>query len=270
MNALLKVNGATRLYGIVGDPVAQARSPEVYCQRFAEAGLNAVLVPLQVTAENFDRVMPSLMAISNLDGLLVTAPYKARMLPFAARLGTAAACIGAVNALRREADGSWSADIFDGEGFTRGLLAKGETLAGRHVLMFGAGGAGSAIACALAGNGVASIRIVNPDPARTAQLVASMNAAFPGCDVAAASASRIGFNMIVNASPVGMQPGDGLPGDLGQLTPDVLVGDVVVAAAPTPLLREAIKQGCRWSNGHDMHSGQIGAIMGFFTSALPS
>jgi shikimate dehydrogenase len=78
MSTPLKVNGATRLYGIVGDPVVQARSPEVYCERFAAAGLNAVLVPMQVTVENFDQVMPAVLAISNLDGLLVTAPFKAR------------------------------------------------------------------------------------------------------------------------------------------------------------------------------------------------
>lgn len=264
MSTPLKVNGATRLYGIVGDPVVQVRSPEVYCERFAAAGLNAVLVPLHVTAENFDKVMPSLMALSNLDGLLVTAPFKARMLPFAARLGAAAACIGAVNALRREADASWSADMFDGEGFVRGLLTKGERLQGRRVLMFGAGGAGSAIACALAGAGVASIRIVNPDAGQTAKLVAALARAFPACDVAEASGSRQGFDIIVNASPVGMRADDCLPGDFGTLTPEMLVGDVVVSDTPTAIVQKAIDSGCRWANGRDMHSGQIEAIMGFF------
>lgn len=270
MSTPLKVNGATRLYGIVGDPVIQARSPEVYCERFAAAGMNAVLVPVQVTAENFDKVMPSLLAVSNLDGLLVTAPFKARMLPFAARLGAAAACIGAVNALRREVDGSWSADMFDGEGFVRGLLAKGERLQGRRVLMFGAGGAGSAIACALAGAGVEAIRIVNPDVDRTARLVAALEKEFPACDIAEACVDRQGFDIIVNASPVGMKPGDGLPGDPGTLAPDMLMADVVVSLTPTAFVQKAIDSGCRWANGHDMHSGQIEAIMGFFVnSGLP-
>jgi shikimate dehydrogenase len=266
MNTPLEVNGATRLYGIVGDPVVQARSPEVYCARFAAAGLNAVLVPIQVKTEDFDRVIPGLMAIANLDGLLVTAPFKARMLPFAARLGAAAGCIGAVNALRRESDGTWSADMFDGEGFARGVLAKGERLVKRRVLLFGAGGAGSAIACALAGQGVESIRIVNPDPRRTEALVAALATAFPACDVAVASASRQGFDMVVNASPVGMRAGDGLPGDLGDLMPGTLVCDVVVSDTPTPILERAMDAGCRWTNGRDMHSGQIEAIMGFFHS----
>lgn len=267
MSTPLKVNGATRLYGIVGDPVTQVRSPEVYCARFAAAGLNAVLVPVQVTLENFDKVMPALMAIGNLDGLLVTAPFKARMLPFAARLGPAAACIGAVNALRRDADGSWSADMFDGEGFVRGLLNKGERLEGRRVLMFGAGGAGSAIACALAAAGVASIRIVNPDASRTTQLVAALAGAFPACDVAHACGSREGFDMVINASPVGMKPGDGLPGDLGILTPEIVVCDVVVSDTPTAIVQKAMDSGCRWANGRDMHSGQIEAIMGFFVNS---
>lgn len=263
MTGSLKITGATRLYAIVGDPVVQVRSPEVYTPRFAAAGMNAVLVPAQVRPENFDTVIPALMALGNLDGLLVTAPFKSRMLPFADRLGAAATCIGAVNALRREADGSWSGDMFDGAGFVRGIEAKGERLRGRRVLMYGAGGAGSAIACALAGAGVSSIRIVNPDPARTDALVAAMREAFPACDVAAA-VMPVDADMIVNASPVGMRPDDGMPGDIGALAPDTLVGDVVVSEAPTALIRHAIRYGCRWTNGHDMHSGQIEALMRFF------
>jgi shikimate dehydrogenase len=263
----VRVNGATRVFGIVGDPIVQARSPEVYCERFAAAGLNAVMVPLQVSDQDFAAVMPGLMRIGNLDGLLITAPHKARMTALADRLGPTAACIGAVNALRREADGSWSADMFDGEGFAQGVLAKGERLQGRHVLLFGAGGAGSAIACALAGHGAASIRIVNPDAERTTALVAALGAAFPACDIAAATDRRTGFDMVVNASTVGMRPGDGLPGDIGVLTPDMLVGDVVVCAEPTAIIAQAQAAGCRWFNGHDMHSGQISALMQFLAPA---
>ena len=128
--------------------------------------LNAVLVPALVPAEHFDKIIPGLMALGNLDGLLVTVPFKARMVPFASRLGATAQCISAVNALRREADGSWTGDMFDGEGFLRGVERKGERIRGRRVLMFGAGGAGSAVACALAGAGVESIGIVDPNAGR--------------------------------------------------------------------------------------------------------
>ena len=264
MTALVRITGATRLYAIVGDPVVQVRSAEAFTQRFADAGIDAVLVPAQVSLDRFDTVIPALMALGNLDGLLVTAPLKEKMAAFAGRLGAAAACIGAVNALRREPDGSWTGDMFDGAGFVRGIERKGERLRGRRVLMFGAGGAGSAIACALAEAGVQSIRIVNPDPGRSARLASALHRAFPDCDVALATASRDEFDMVVNASPVGMRAGDGLPGDIGALTAGTLVGDVVVCDAPTAIIHQAIQHVCAWVNGRDMHSGQIEAIMGFF------
>lgn len=269
MTNALRINGATRLYAIVGNPIVQVRSPEVFSERFAAANVNAVLVPAQVPSERFDEVIPALMALGNLDGLLVTVPFKARMLRFASRLGTAAKCIGAVNALRRDADGSWTGDMFDGEGFVRGIERKGERLGGRRVLMFGAGGAGSAIACALAGAGVKSIGIVDPNPGRIQVLVQALHNAFPGCELAAAVRNSGDADMIVNASPVGMRPGDGMPGDIGRLSGDTLVGDVVISESPTALIQHALRHGCRFVNGHDMHSGQIEAIMSFFSPIAP-
>ena len=264
MSKPVRITGTTRLYAIVGDPIVQVRSAEVFTQRFADEGIDAVLVPAQVSVENFEAVVAGLMALGNLDGLLVTVPLKEKLVRFATRLGPAAACIGAVNALKREADGSWSGDIFDGAGFVRGIERKGEHLQGRRVLMFGAGGAGSAIACALVEAGVHSIRVVNPEPRKIATLAAALQRSFPACDVGPAGASREGFDMVVNASPVGMRPGDGLPGDLGALREGALVGDVVVSDAPTAIIRKAIEHGCAWVNGRDMHSGQIDAIMRFF------
>ena len=78
-----RITGATRLYAIIGDPIAQVRSPEVFTERFAAAGMDAVLVPVHVPRDRFDAIVPALMALGNLDGLLVTVPFKARMVPFA-------------------------------------------------------------------------------------------------------------------------------------------------------------------------------------------
>ena len=266
----LTITGATRLYAILGDPIVQVRSPEVYTERFAAANVNAILVPALVPAHRFDEVVPALMALGNLDGLLVTVPFKARMLRFASRLGAAAKCIGAVNALRREADGSWTGDMFDGEGFVRGIERKGERIRGRRVLIFGAGGAGSAIACALAGAGVQSIGIVDPDARRVEALAEALRNAFPDCDLAPVTSKSSDVDMIVNASPVGMRPDDGMPSDIGSLSADTLVGDVVISESPTPLIQHALRHGCRCVNGHDMHSGQIEAIMNFFAPGTPS
>jgi shikimate dehydrogenase len=270
MTSTSRITGATRLYAIVGDPIVQVRSPEVFTERFAANGVNAVLVPAQVPAERFDEVIRALMALGNLDGLLVTVPYKARLLPFANRLGATAKCIGALNALRREADGSWTGDMFDGVGFVHGIERKGERIRGRRVALFGAGGAGSAIACALAEAGVRSIHIIDAETDRAEALTEKLRIAFPDCGLAVAASKPAGVDMVVNASPVGMRPGDGMPGDIGPLSADTLVGDVVISESPTALIQHALRHGCRCVNGQDMHSGQIEAIMNFFAPGTPS
>ena len=269
MSASIRITGATRLYAIVGDPIAQVRSPEVFSVRFADAGLDAVLVPWHVPSARFDAIVPALLALGNLDGVLVTVPFKARMAAFASRLGATAECIGAVNALRREADSSWTGDMFDGMGFVRGAERKGERIRGRRVALFGAGGAGSAIACALAEAGVESIEVIDVDRPKAEALVRRLKDAFPRCAWATASGVRGGIDMIVNASPVGMRPGDGLPGEMPPLDAGGLVGDVVIADAPTPIIRYAMRSGCRWVDGRDMHGGQVEAITAFFAAARP-
>ena len=266
MTGGVKISGATRLYPIIGDPIAQVRSPETITDGFAAKGLDAICIPLHVPVERFDAIIPALLAIPNIGGILVTVPFKARMLAFADRLGKAAKTIGAVNALRREPDGAWTGDMFDGVGFIRGALRKGEDLRGRRVALFGAGGAGSAIAYALADAGVRSIDIIDPDASRVAALIEKLGVAVPECAIKSASRWPDGVDMVVNASPVGMRDEDGLPGEIPRLDAGTLVGDVVIRAQPTPIVRHAIACGCRWVDGRDMHAGQVDAITTFFAS----
>jgi len=266
----MKITGTTRLYAIIGDPIAQVRSPQLYTERFAAAGIDAVLVPMHVPASRFDTIVPALLALGNLDGLLVTVPFKARMLPFAQRLGATARTVGAVNAFRREADGSWTADMFDGLGFVRGAERKGERIRGRHVTLFGAGGAGSAIACALAQAGVASIDIIETDARKAHALLAKLQPAFAHCAFGVAQGVRAGIDMVVNASPVGMRQGDQLPGPIGPLDPATLVGDVIISETPTAIIELATRCGCAWVNGRDLLAGQAEALSAFFASTSNS
>ena len=205
-----RIGGATRLFAIVGDPIAQVRSPAVYTERFAAEGIDAIMIPVHVPAARFDAIVPALLGVANLDAIVVTVPFKARMLAFADRLGATAACIGALNALRREPDGTWTGDMFDGEGFVEGARRKGLRIEGRRVALFGAGGAGSAIACALAKAGVHSVAIIDRDAARAHTLEARLAAAFPDVRFECAGGVPGASDMVVNATPVGMDDGDGL------------------------------------------------------------
>ncbi|SAK97829.1 shikimate 5-dehydrogenase [Caballeronia temeraria] len=263
------ITGRTRLYGIVGDPVAQVRSPEVYTRKFAEAGIDAVLVPMHIAASEVGAVLPALLRLKNLDGLLVTSPFKTHALAIADEVHSRGGRIGAVNALRRDDEGRWHADMFDGEGFVRGLLAKGHDVKAKRALVLGCGGAGAAIAVSLADAGVAHITLCDIDRAKASALAAQLSASCDGCEIVAGESDAHDVDIIVNASVVGMKANDGMPAPFARFRSDQLVGDVVLRppGEPTALIAKAIECGCPVVTGIDMHSGQIDAILEFFHAA---
>ncbi|MFI4986476.1 MAG: shikimate dehydrogenase family protein [Alphaproteobacteria bacterium] len=258
------VDGATRLYGIIGDPIAQVRSPEVMTARFRAAGRNAIMVPLHVLPERFDESVPALKSLANLDGLIITVPYKLRIVPHVDRLLPTGAAVRAINAMRREKDGSWSGDMFDGRGLVRSMAAEGLAIAGLRVMQLGAGGAGSAVAFAMAEAGAAALTLFDVAAAKAADLAARVAAAYPRCAVSVAPATVAGQDILINATPVGMTPGDGLPAELGTLDPALLVIDVVMKPPLTPLLRHAEACGCRTMGGRFMLAGQVEEVVRFF------
>ena len=132
------LNGKTRLYGIVGDPIEQVRSPEMVTYEMHRRGMNAVLIPMHVGTSEFDQTMPHILAIRNLDGLIFTIPFKAKAMLLAKHIGPQAGCVGAVNALARRADGTWSGEIFDGLGCLEGFRRRGYTFTNACVMLIGA------------------------------------------------------------------------------------------------------------------------------------
>lgn len=257
------VDGATRLYGIIGDPIAQVGSPRLYTERFRAAGRNAILVPLHVLPERFEEAVRGLKALANLDGLVITVPYKARIVPFVDRLRSMGEMVGAINVMRRDGDSRWTGDMFDGRGLLKAVRTEGHAVEGRRVMLIGAGGVGSAIAVALAEAGVAAITIFDVERTRAAALAERVARAFPACGTVVSEAVAKGHDMIVNASPVGMAAGDGLPAPLGRFDPGTLAFDVVVKSEPTPFMRHARSFGCATLGGYAMMVGQIDAALAF-------
>ncbi|WP_341909454.1 shikimate dehydrogenase [Polaromonas sp. YR568] len=264
MSSIPYPDGATRLFVIVGDPIVQVKSPTVYTRLFAERGINAVMVPIHVLPADMAALAPVLGAIQNLDGILVTAPYKNSLMGMASSLGPAAQCVGAVNALRRKSDGSWHGDLFDGAGFVVGARSRGIELAGRKVLMFGAGGAGSAIAYELAVGGVASIRVSDPDLGKVLRLAAAIRSARPGFNITASGTEVGNVDMVVNASTVGVGGSRGLPGSIPPLSESIAVGEVNVTELGTDLIQLAKAARAPWVDGAHMHAGQIDSLYNFF------
>jgi shikimate dehydrogenase len=243
------VNGSTRLFGIVGDPIAQVRSPEMVTWALRRRGLDAVLVPIHVREAEFDAVLPALMRVANLDGLVFTIPFKQRACALAASLGAQARAVGAINALARGADGRWHGEIFDGLGCVEGLRRAGVTVRGARVMLVGLGGAGTAIAAAFAAERPASMRLFDLDATRCERVAATVRAASPSTEV---------------ATPVGMLDDPCRPIDAARLPSSLVVFDAIVKPEVTPLLAFAASQGCRAIGGREMMRGQIARIVDFF------
>ena len=258
------VSGRTRLFGIVGHPIQQVRSPEMFTAEFRRRGCDAILVPLHVLPEDFDTALPQLLRLQNLGGLVFTIPFKARARALAEVIREQGTVVDAINALAKGADGRWYGDIFDGLGCVEAFRRRDLKLAGKRVMLLGAGGAGSAIAVAVGNERPASMRIFDVDAGRAAALKEKVARANPGLDVAAGSATTEGIDILLNASPVGMLGDARLPMDIATLPRDLVVFDAIVKPERTPLLEFAESCGCRVVYGREMMRGQISRMADFF------
>ena len=256
--------GTTDLYVILGDPVAQVQAPLIFNDIFRRAQRDAVMVAMRVTAADLSVVFAGLQRIENLRGVSVAIPHKAAMLNLVDDASEMARIVGATNAVRRNVDGRWFAEMFDGLGFVNGLAAAGHAIVGCHALLVGAGGGGSAIAAALLQNGVRHLRIADIDTPRVTAFVARLDQRWPGRVSVASTPDPAGCNLVINASPMGLAPTDPLPVDPAQMEPGTLVADIIMKPAETALLRAAAQRGLPTHAGILMFSHQIRLYGDFF------
>ena len=248
----MQVDGASRLMVIVGDPIAQVKSPAGMTAALQAAGINAVMMPIHVAPADLADVLQAMSRIRNLDGIIATIPHKFACYALCATASTRAHALQAVNIMRRNADGGWHGDMLDGLGFVTALRQAGGEPAGQRALLLGAGGAGSAIGLALLEAGAAHLAIHDPDIARRDALIARLSALFPG-HVGIGSPDPRGHQLIANATPSGMRPDDPSPVDLAGLDPSMVVGCVITAPAIPAWVAAARAVGCRASVGRDMY-----------------
>lgn len=246
-----RLDGATRLYLILGDPIAQVKSPWGVTQAFQERGHNALLAPLHIAPDDLAGFVRGVGKARNLDGLIVTVPHKFAAHAHCASATERADFLGAVNVMRRNVEGHWHGDQVDGLAYVEALRKKDFDPRGCRALLAGAGGAGSAIADALVRAGVASLAIHDGDTQRRDALIARLATLGPS-DVDAGSDAVAGFDLVINATPCGMRQGDPLPFDIDGLSPSTMVGDVVTLPEVTPWIAAARDKGCATVLGTDM------------------
>ncbi|MDK1389799.1 ThiF family adenylyltransferase [Sinorhizobium sp. 8-89] len=264
MKHIPNLDGRSRVYAVFGDPIAQVQTPHLINPIFAAAGANLYAVPFHVTAEHFDGAWNAFSAMSNLAGIGVTVPHKVAACARCATLTATAKAVGAVNAVQRGADGRMHGALFDGQGFVDGLGEAKSRLRDARVLMVGAGGAGRAIAFALAAEGVGQLDIIDPMGSSLVFTLEMFNAVRGReCARAADVSGGWDYDVVINASPIGIKGSAQFPMPEASLHADLLVADIASLTAQTPLLRAARAAGATTSDGNDMLSAQIKLIAGF-------
>jgi shikimate dehydrogenase len=260
----MRGSGKADVFVMLAHPVGHAKSPGIFNEIFEQKGLDSLMTPLSCRPEGFEALWAGITAAENIRGVIVSVPYKTAVFHKCAAAHDRAARVQSANSVRRQADGTWYADNFDGVGFIDGLRAGGHQIAGRRILQVGAGGAGSSLTYCLAEAGAEQIRLADIDPGRAETLAVLVAKAFPKCRVEVGDASPTGMDMVVNATPVGLKASDPFPLDVSKLTPDMTVVDIIMEPAETALLRKAKETGCRVQPGRPMMDFQVQAMSEFF------
>ncbi len=258
------ITGKTKLIAHLGYPTESFKAPMIYNPYFAKHGIDAVVVPMGCKAEDYAQFLKLTFKLSNIHGALVTMPHKVTTVALLNDASTTVKVAGACNAVRLGAGGQLEGDMFDGEGFVRGVLRKGRTIKGARVLVSGCGGVGSAIAASLAKAGVGTLGIFDAYTPMMDGLAGRLRAHYPAMELRTGSSDPAGFDVVVNATPLGMKDGDPLPFDMSRIAPSTFVGEVVMKTEITPFLEAARARGCAYQIGTDMLFEQIPAYLEFF------
>lgn len=258
------INGNTELIAHIGYPTHAFKAPMIYNPWFEQAGIDAVVVPMACQAQDYPAFLRAVFTLTNIRGALITMPHKVSTVGLLDEASATVQIAGSCNAVRRNDDGRLVGDMFDGAGFVRGVQRKGLQLAGARVLVAGSGGVGSAIAASLAAAGIAAISLYDSRAESANALADRLRQHYPALQVRTGSNDPAGHDLVVNATPMGMNDGDPMPMDVSRIAPTTFVGEVVMKTEMTAFLRAAQARGCAVQVGSDMLFEQIPAYLEFF------
>jgi shikimate dehydrogenase len=259
---MLSLPGQTMLYGIFGYPIGHSLSPLMHNTAFAYHGIEAVYLPFAVHPAHIEIAVKSIAALQ-MGGVNVTIPHKQAVLAWMDELSPEARLIGAINTIHLR-DGRLHGYNTDGTGFLRALEEVDCAVAGRTVMLLGAGGAARSIAVQLCLSGIGRLLLANRTRTRAEDLAAFLKRTVPHADISVVAmgesslaAQLLDTQIVVNATSIGMHPHDPLLLPPTALSPQHLVCDIVYRPLQTPLLRAAEQQGSRTVDGLGMllHQG---------------
>lgn len=260
----MNIDGNTELIAHIGYPTHSFKSPLIYNPYFEKEGINALVVPMGCKGEHYPAFLRSVFQLTNIRGALITMPHKVTTVGLLDEVTPTVKVAGACNAVKMDAQGRLVGDMFDGAGFVRGVQRKGFNLTGKRVMVVGTGGVGSAIAASMAAEKIAAISLFDVNTASCEALAQRLVKEYPTIQVGIGSNDPEGHDLVVNATPMGMNEGDPLPLDVSRLAPNTFVGEVVMRTEMTAFLQAAQQRGCHVQVGSDMLFEQIPAYLEYF------
>ena len=248
--------GGTALFTIIGSPVVQVVAPSIFNRLFAEYGHDAVLVAFDLRPGGVGAFFDAMRHTENFRGSFVTVPHKQEAARHMDELMSRSAALEVVNVVKR-VDGRLLGDMTDGSAFLVASRAHGLEPVGSRVAMIGGGGTATAIAHACAEHGVAELVLSVRNRARHDELRRVVGAVPNPPRLSFELDSLEGFDLVVNATSVGMNGDPDVPHPVDTLDPSSLVAEVVTLPRVTPWIAAALEKGCRVQYGADMSKAQL-------------
>ena len=243
----MEINGKTSITGIFGYPIEHTFSPVMHNAAFSNLGLNYCYIPFLVSPEHLKDAVQSIRAL-NMRGVNVTIPHKQSVMPMLDEIKEEAAFIGAVNTIVNN-KGKLSGDNTDGRGFMKSLDEKGIPLDGKYVLINGAGGASRAVSYYLCKE-AKNVSLYGRSPEKVERLVNDLKILYSNVTSARSIHNIEEYDMIINATPLGMKNDDPLPFDTSLLRSTQTVCDLIYTK--TRFIEKAAQQGCTVIDGMGM------------------
>jgi shikimate dehydrogenase len=262
------IAGSTALYLIPGDPVTNVRLPRMFNAVFQRHGIDAVMAPVQVARRDLAVFVKAAFLARNVRGMAIAPPYKPLLVDLLDGCGLFGRVAGSVNVVRRIDNGELEGDLFDGEGLLGALDHYNIPFRGKRVLILGAGVSAAAIGVALAEggtvNGAEHIAFYDVSAGKAAGVAAKLDAFFDATTVAVDSNDPAGYDLVVNATSLGLKPEDPLPVDVARMDGHAALFDILLRGQPTPLVRAARARGLNAQAGFEMLIQQMPNYFDFF------
>lgn len=244
-----------KIYGVIGDPIAQSMSPVMHNQEIKSDQIKAVYHPFHIKPDDLNKAIAGMKAIG-IQGFNVTAPHKTTIMPLLDSIDPLAKAIGAVNTVVREEDGSYRGYNTDGNGYIASLQeAWKEDLTNEQVLIIGAGGAARAIYYSLVAKGVKNIDICNRSIDNAQKLIdeCPYMGDSRALSLQVAEENLHQYSLIIQTTSIGMYPNiEDSPMNMEKLSSDAFVSDIIYNPFETKILKEAKQKGAATQNGLGM------------------